>query len=122
MYVSITGNKNNQDVYIKYSYRKENGKTSSRIYKKLGKLNDLLEQFTGDKEKLMDWAKDQAAIETKLYKQKKGKISVEFSQAATIPLNEQRSFNVGYLFLQDLCTQLRLDKICRAIKERHKYK
>ncbi len=42
MYVSITGSKNNQDVYIKYSYRKENGKTSSRIYKKLGKLNVLI--------------------------------------------------------------------------------
>ena len=37
MYVSITGNKGNQDVYIKQSYRKDNGKTSSRIYKKLGK-------------------------------------------------------------------------------------
>lgn len=122
MYVSITGNKNNQDVYIKYSYRKENGKTSSRIYKKLGKLNALLEQFNGDKDKLMVWAKEQAARETELYKQKNGKIAVEFSQTATIQLNEQRSFNVGYLFLQDLCTQLRLDKICRAIKERHKFK
>lgn len=122
MYVSITGSKNNQDVYIKYSYRKENGKTSSCIYKKLGKLNDLLEQFNGDKEKLMSWAKEQAAKETELYKQKNGKIAVEFSQTAAIPLNEQRSFNVGYLFLQDLCTQLRLDKICRAIKDRHKFK
>jgi hypothetical protein len=36
MYVSITGNKGNQDVYIKQSYRKDNGKTSSRIYKNLG--------------------------------------------------------------------------------------
>ena len=70
----------------------------------------------------MDWAKEQAAMETELYKQKKGKISVEFSQAAAIPLNEQRSFNAGYLFLQNLCTQLRLDKICRAIKDRHKFK
>ena len=35
MYVSITGNKGNQDVYIKQSYRKDNGKTSSRIYKNL---------------------------------------------------------------------------------------
>ena len=33
MYVSITGNKDNQDVYIKQSYRKDNGKTSSRIYR-----------------------------------------------------------------------------------------
>ena len=66
--------------------------------------------------------KEQAAKETVLYNQHTGKINVEFSKAASIPLNEQRSFNVGYLFLQDLCTQLRLDKICRTIKDRHKFK
>ena len=60
MYVSITGNKGNQDVYIKQSYRKENGKTSSRIYKKLGKYNDLLTQFSGDEAKMMDWAREEA--------------------------------------------------------------
>ena len=122
MYVAITGNKNNQDVYIKHSYRKENGKTSSRIYKKLGKYNDLLEQFNGNADKLIEWAKEQAARETELYKQHTGKIAVEFSKAATIPLNERCSFNVGYLFLQSLCTQLRLDKICRKIKDHHKFK
>ena len=47
MYIAITGDKNNSDVYIKQSYRKENGRTSSRIYKKLGKFNDLLAQFNG---------------------------------------------------------------------------
>ena len=70
----------------------------------------------------MAWAKKQAAKETELYKQLTGKISVEFSKAATIPMNERRSFNVGYLFLQKLCTQLRLDKVCRTIKSRHKFK
>lgn len=122
MYIAITGSKNNKDVYIYRSFRKENGKSSSRIYKKLGKFNALLEQFGGDEDKLMAWAKEQAAKETVLYKQHTGKINVEFSKAASIPLNEQRSFNVGYLFLQDLCTQLRLDKICRTIKDRHKFK
>lgn len=122
MYVSITGNKNNQDVYIKHSYRKEDGKTSSRIYKKLGKYNALLEQFNGDTDKLMSWARVQAAKETELYKQRTGKVSVAFSKSAAIPMNERRSFNVGYLFLQSLCTQLRLDKICRNIKEHHKFK
>ncbi len=70
----------------------------------------------------MTWAKEQAAKETELYKQHTGKVSVEFSKAATIPMNERRSFNVGYLFLQQLCTQLRLDKVCRTIKSRHKFK
>lgn len=53
MYVNITGSKNNKDVYIYQSYRKSNGKASSRIYRKLGKYNDLLEQFSGDADKLM---------------------------------------------------------------------
>lgn len=36
MYIAITGSKNNKDVYIYRSFRKENGKASSCIYKKLG--------------------------------------------------------------------------------------
>jgi hypothetical protein len=48
------------------------------------------------------WAIEQADKETKLYKEATGKISVEFSKAACIPMNERRSFNVGYLFLQEL--------------------
>lgn len=95
---------------------------SSCIYKKLGKYNALLKQFDGNESKLMTWAKEQAAKETELYKQHTGKVSVEFSKAATIPMNERRSFNVDYLFLQQLCTQLRLDKVCRTIKSRHKFK
>lgn len=122
MYINITGSSNNKDVYIYQSYRKENGRTSSRIYKKLGKYNVLLEQFDGDKEKMMVWAKEQAKIETELYNQHNGKVTIEFSQAACIPMNEARSFSVGYLFLQCLCTQLRTDKICRTIKSRHKFK
>lgn len=122
MYVAITGSANNKDVYIYQSFRKENGKSSSRIYKKLGKYNTLLEQFDGDKDKLMAWAKNEADKETELYNQHTGKVTVEFSQAACIPINETRSFHAGYLFLQELCTELRLDNICRMIKGRHKFK
>src|SRR5699024_7086736 len=122
MYISITGSPNNKDVYIYQSYRKENGKTSSRIYKKLGKFNDLLAQFSGDQDKLMEWAREEARKETELYNQYNGRVSVDFSQGARIPLNEARSFHIGYLFLQCLCTTLRMDKICRTIKSRHKFK
>lgn len=121
MYVSITGNKNNQDVYIKHSYRKNDGKTSSRIYKKLGKYNVLLEQFSGDEQKMIDWAKLEAEKETRLYNQQKEKVTVSFSPLARIPLGEERLFNIGYLFLQHICSELRLDNICRNIRNRHKF-
>lgn len=121
MYVNITGSTNSKDVYIYQSYRKSNGKTSSRIYKKLGKYNDLLAQFSGDKEKMMAWAREEAQKETALYNQQKEQVSVTFSQTARIPLDEERLFNVGYLFLQQLCSELRLDNVCRNIRNRHKF-
>ena len=99
MYINITGSKDNKGVYITQSYRRENGKTSSRIYKKLG---STMTQFSGNEAEMMDWAQ-------------KEKVTVSFSPLACIPLDEERLFNVGYLFLQQLCTELRLDNICRNI-------
>ena len=81
-----------------------------------------MEQFNGDDAKLMAWAKSEAAKETELYNERTGKVTVEFSQAACIPVNETRSFHAGYLFLQQLCTELRLDNIYRVMKGRHKFK
>lgn len=121
MYVSITGNKGNQDVYIKQSYRKDNGKTSSRIYKKLGKYNTLLEQFSGNEKELMDWAKKEAEKETLAYNHQKEKVSLSLSPLARIPLDEERVFNIGYLFLQKICSELRIDNICRNIRNHHRF-
>lgn len=121
MYVNITGSPNNKDVYIYQSYRKANGKTSSRIYKKLGKYNDLLAQFAFDEDKLMQWAREQAKIETQRYKRAQGKVSVDFSQDTCIAMHAMRAFHVGYLFLQSLCTQLCLDSICKSIKSKHRF-
>ena len=53
MYAAINGTGNNKSVYIMQSFRKEDGKTSSRVFRKLGKLDTLLAQFNGDKEKMM---------------------------------------------------------------------
>lgn len=121
MYVSITGVENNKDVYINQSYRKENGKTSSRIYRKLGKLNELLRSFDGDFDAMMVWAKSEAEKDTAEYNAQTSNVSVSLSRKAYIPKNEERCFQAGYLFLQKLCAQLKIDSICRKISKRHKY-
>ena len=121
MYVSITGVENNKDVYINQSYRKENGKTSSRIYRKLGKLNELLRSFDGDFDAMMVWAKSEAKKDTAEYNAQTSHVSVSLSRKAYIPKNEERCFQAGYLFLQKLCAQLKIDSICRKIAKRHKY-
>ena len=71
---------------------------------------------------MMAWAKQEAAKDTALYNQSREHISVDFSTTTRIPLNEERSFNVGYLFLQQLYSELRFDNICRNIRNRHKLK
>lgn len=121
MYVSITGVENNKDVYINQSYRKENGKTSSRIYRKLGKLNELLRSFDGDFDAMMVWARSEAEKDTAEYNAQTSDVSVSLSRTAYIPKNEERCFQAGYLFLQKLCAQLKIDSICRKISKRHKY-
>ena len=121
MYVAINGVKNNKSVYIMQSYRKENGQTSSRVYRKLGRLDELLARFSGNQDEMMAWAKQEAANDTSSYNSKTEPVSLSLFQNARIPKDEARSFNVGYLFLQQLCTELRLDNICRKIRSRHKF-
>lgn len=121
MYVAINGVKNNKSVYIMQSYRKENGQTSSRVYRKLGRLDELLARFSGNQEEMIAWAKQEAAKDTSSYNSKTEPVSLSLFQNARIPKDEERSFNVGYLFLQQLCTELRLDNICRKIRGRHKF-
>lgn len=121
MYVAINGVKNNKSVYIMQSYRKENGQTSSRVYRKLGRLDELLAHFSGNQDEMMAWAKLEAAKDTSSYNSKTEPVSLSLFQNARIPKDEERSFNVGYLFLQQLCTELRLDNICRKIRSRHKF-
>ncbi|NDO50147.1 IS1634 family transposase [Lachnospiraceae bacterium MD335] len=121
MYISLTGNSDNKDVYIKRSYRKSNGKTATHIHRKLGKLNELLDQFSGDYDAMMAWAKSEAEKDTMEYNAKAGSVTVSLSRSAYIPKNEERCFQIGYLFLQKLCTELKLDSICQKISKRHKY-
>jgi hypothetical protein len=46
---------------------------------------------------------------------------VPYSPNKLIPKGEQRSFNGGYLFLQKIYHQLKLDEICNNISDRHKF-
>jgi len=121
MYAAINGTGNNKSVYIMQSFRKSDGKTSSRVFRKLGKLDDLLARFSGNQDEMMKWVREEAGKDTAEFSAKSSNVSITLSRSAYIPKDEERSFNVGYLFLQKLCTELKLDNICRNIKSRHDY-
>ena len=121
MYAAINGVGKNKSVYIMHSYRKPDGKTSSKVFRKLGKLDELLTRFFNNEEELMTWAKQEAAKDTELYSAESSNVSLTFSQTSYITMNEERSFNIGYLFLQKICANLNLKNICRNISGRYDY-
>lgn len=70
MRVTTTKSKSDESFYINYAFINEKGKSTSRIYKKLGKLSELSKELNTDRDGVMAWAKEQARIETENIKRK----------------------------------------------------
>lgn len=115
MRLNIVKSKNAEQLYIIKSYRKTNGKTSTCIMKKLGSMSSLLPQFDNDRDKVIAWAKEQAALMTREEQESNLKIPIELSESLIHDKNEQFRFNCGYLFLKKLYHQLGLHTICKNI-------
>lgn len=121
MRVTTSKSKNSESFYINFAYIDKNGKSTSKIFKKLGTLAELSKKLNTDRDGVMEWAKEQARIETKKYKEENETVMVPFSPNQLIKKDHQRSFNCGYLFLQSICSALRFDNIVRNIKSHYSY-
>ena len=121
MKLTTTKSKNSESFYITHSFINENGKSTSKVYKKLGTLKDLCEMLNTDRDGVIAWGKQQAKEATEAYKKENEVIPVEFRPNQIIQKNKQRSFNCGYLFLKSICNELRFDNICRNIKNHHHF-
>ena len=55
-------------------------------------------------------------------KEKRMPIIIRKEPSKLIDKNVQTSFNVGYLFLQDIYYKLKLDKICNKISKQYQFK
>ena len=124
MKVNTSKSKNAESFYIKHSYIDANGKSTTRTIRKLGTLKELLVEHGPTRDDVMEWAREQARIETEKYEQEKEnhRLPIYFYPNRKIPHGERRKFNGGYLFLQSIYYQLNLDQICRKIRTRHDYK
>lgn len=121
MRVTLTKSNVAEHVYISIAYRDDNGKSTSRIFKKLGTMAELLPKHDNDREKVLAWAREQARICTEAEKNNTLKVPVEFSQGKQIAIGERVSFNGGYLFLQKMFHELGLDRICSNISKRYEF-
>lgn len=118
MRLQISKSKNASSLYvIKTVYI--NGKEKTIIVEKLGTETELREKLNGADPYV--WAKDYIRQLNEKEKNQNRKILVPFKQSTVIPKNEQHSFNGGYLFLQQLYHQLKLNQICKDISTKYKF-
>lgn len=118
MRLSISKSKNSTSLYaIESTY--ENGKHSTRVVEKLGTVKELEEKLNGQDP--IQWAKEYIEELNQNEKEQNRDVLVKYNQSKLIERDVQRSFNGGYLFLQQLYHQLGLHKICKDISLKYKF-
>lgn len=116
MRLKITKSKNAQSLYvIRSTY--ENGKHSSKIVEKLGTYAELSKIHNDP----IAWAKQYIHQLNDKEKEATRKVLLQFSQAKSIPKDLQKSFNIGYLFLQYIYYMLGLHKLTANISSKYKF-
>ena len=124
MRVVTSKSKNAESFYISKGYVNDKGVSTSVIVRKLGTLKELLPEHGPTRDDVMAWAKEQARIETLKYKQEKEEkqIKLTFHAGRLLDYHKQTFFRGGYLFLQFIYYQMQMNKICRKLKQRYKFK
>ena len=124
MNLHISKSKNSESFYIAKSYVKANGSTSSTIVRKLGTLNQLIIEHGPTRDDVLAWAKNEVKIETEKYKKEKDAktVVIPFHADRQLDYDKQVFFRGGYLFLQSIYYQMHIEKICRKLKLKYKFK
>lgn len=124
MNLHISKSKNSESFYIAKSYVKANGSTTSMIVRKLGTLDQLIVEHGPTRDDVLAWAKNEVKIETEKYKKEKEAktVLIPFHADRQLDYEKQVFFRGGYLFLQSIYYQMHIDKICRKLKMKYKFK
>ena len=124
MNLHITKSKNAESFYICRSYAKDNGSTTSTIVRKLGTLENLLIEHGPTRDDVIAWAKNEVKAETEKYKKEKEAktLLIPFHTDRPLDYDKQVFFRGGYLFPQSVYYQLQMNKVCRKLKQKYKFK
>ncbi|MSS64181.1 IS1634 family transposase [Velocimicrobium porci] len=124
MRVTTSKSKNAESFYISKGYINDKGASTSVIVRKLGTLKELLLEHGPTRDDVMAWAKEEARLETLKYKQEQEnkRIQITFHANRQLDYEKQIFFRGGYLFLQYIYYQMHIEKICRKLKLKYKFK
>ena len=111
-----------RDVRGKKSASNKSGKDRTTVtVEKLGKVSDLMKKMNLSHDEVIAWARKHAKSLTDEEKVANAKITIDYFPNQRIEKDVPSSCNCGYLFLQSLYTQLRLDNTCRNIRNRYSF-
>ena len=109
---------NNYSYYsIIKDYTNIKGKRTTKIFEKLGNQEQIEERFG----KVDTINKIKEYIENLNNEDKDDLFKREYNPNKRISPGINRQFNVGYLFLQKLYNQLRINDICNSIQEKYQF-
>ena len=119
MRIKITKTKNSENFYvIKSTYIDK--KHSTKIVEKLGNLEQI--KLKAGNLDPYQWAKNYAKELTIKDKEGTRKIIKSYNQNQLIPKDTIINYNVGYLFLQKIYYNLKLNNICETISNKYQFK
>ena len=109
--------KSNTIFYMAKTYRKANGKSSSKIIERLGTLDEVKKK-AGNEDPVV-WAKKYIEKKTKEENENHGIFYEKLLENKELD-SEQKVYNIGHIFLQKIFEELKLDKLCKEIKNKYK--
>ena len=118
MKLTITKSKNSVCFYVQRTVRKD-GKVTTVTVEKLGNIDQVKARAAGKDP--YEWAKEYVEeLNRKEYEERR-QVIVSYSPGKLLKTGEQQAYNCGYLFLQDIYYDLKLDKISSKIASRHSF-
>lgn len=111
--------KNGYKCYFIVKSVYDNGKRTNKVIEKLGSYEELVAR-AGDEDPI-EWGHNYAKQLTEEEKIQKEEILIPFKPSLTINKDENKLFNGGYLFLQQIYYELGLDKISKNISKKYKF-
>lgn len=119
MKLTVSKSKNSASFYVQKTIRKPNGSVTTVTVEKLGNLTEVTTK-AGGKDPYI-WAQEYVnELNRREYDENK-EIIMSYSPSKLLKKNEQKLFNCGYLFLQQIYYRLGLEQICKEISSRHSF-
>lgn len=119
MRIKKSVSKNSVSYSVIENVRDINGKSTTKVIEALGNEEEIRANHPGmDPE---EWAKDYAKKLTEQKKQKDAAIIAKYNPRKMVEHHQQRSFNIGYLFLQSIYYQLGLQHTTKSIQKKHQF-